>query len=258
MSSHVLGPKGFCCSSAESCEKSAMAQKTPIDFAAGQLSHLGRYYELAENGVDLRILVIAMETGRKDVNVTLEMRRQQVLNSAAAAPRSRNPHMIGVTHVLRTLNGMPIGDDPAGELIDVVPNRDSAHLFDAFAMANVRLCTSVTKGKTQSRPTRLMTKNCVRHLQETIRILQPTVCVVQGTPIPKALTPIVTRRVQVSSHLAEVTIAGVVTLMAEFSHPTAYAGLNWGRWTNMPYLENIVVPTLGQVRARLGLPILRE
>ena len=235
-----------------------MAQKTPVDFAAGQLSHLGRYFELAEDGVDLRILVIAMETGRPDVDVTLEMRRQQVLDSAAESPRARNPHMVGVTHALRVLHGGSIGDDPSGEMLACGPNFSGVHLFDAFAMANVRLCTSVKAGSTQSRPTRLMTRNCVRHLGETIRVLEPTVCVVQGTPIPKALNPIVTRRVQVVPHLAEVTIAGVDTLIAEFSHPTAYADLNWGRWTNMPYLEKVVVPTLGQARARLGLPIMRR
>jgi hypothetical protein len=41
--------------------------------------------------------------------------------------------------------------------------------------------------------------------------------------------------------------------MAEFSHPAAHAELNWGRWTNMPYLEGTVIPTLREARVRLGL-----
>lgn len=102
----------------------------------------------------------------------------------------------------------------------------------------------------------LLGKSCDRvgHLRETVRILRPTVCVVQSTRIPGVLVPIVTRRREVAPHLAEVTIGGVQTLMAEFSHPTAYADLNWGRWTNMPYLQNTVIPALREARARLGLP----
>lgn len=249
----VLGPQGFCCSSAHQCRNSALAQKEPIDFAAGQLSHVGKFYDLIEDATPVRILVIGMETGRTDHEVSLPMRRQQLLESAALIPRARNPHMIGVTHALRTLHGHLIGQDPQGEFLDVGPGGHPVHIFDAYAMANVRLCTSVKAGTTQSRPTRIMTENCLRHLEETIRILQPTVCVVQSVRIPKALAPIVTRRKQVAPYLAEVQIGGVLTLVAEFSHPTAYANLNWGRWTNMPYLDDVVVPALREARVRLGL-----
>ncbi len=230
-----------------------MAQKQPVDFAAGQLSHLGRFYDIEEDAIPLRILVIGMETGRTDQEVSLQMRRRQVLESAALTPKARNPHMIGVTHALRTLHGHHTGQDPAGELLQFEGRAHPEHIFDAYAMANVRLCTSVKEGTTQSRPTRVMTESCVRHLEATIRILEPTVCVVQSMRIPKAIAPIVASRKQVAPHLAEVEIGGVQTLMAEFSHPTAYAELNWGRWTNMPYLDNTVVPTLRQARTHLGL-----
>jgi hypothetical protein len=249
----VLGPRGFCCGSANQCRESAMAQKQPVDFATGQLSHVGKFYDIKEDAIPLRILVIGMETGRTDSEVSLQTRRRQVLDSAALMPQARNPHMIGVTHVLRTLHGKQIGLDPKGEILDLDGRVHPAHIFDAYAMANVRLCTSVKAGTTQSRPTRTMTENCVRHLEETIRILEPTVCVVQSTRIPKAMAPIVASRKQVAPHLAEVQIGGVQTLIAEFSHPTAYAELNWGRWTNMPYLDNTVVPTLLEARTRLGL-----
>ena len=243
MAEHVLGSGGFCCSTAIACRESATTRRVPVDFAEGQLSHLGEYYELNEDGIDLRILVIAMETGRLDSEVTLEVRRQQVLKRAAELPRDRNPHMVGVTHALRALHGRPIGDDLDGETLDFDSIDGAIHLFDTYAMANVRLCSSVKKDSTQSRPTAFMTRNCVGHLRETIRILQPTICVVQGKAIPD---------------LAEVTIAGVDTLMAEFSHPAAHGDMNWGRWTNMPYLQNVVVPTLQQARIRLGLAAVRN
>jgi hypothetical protein len=254
MDRHVLGPAGFCCSSATRCRTSAMAQKEPADFADGQLSHLGKFYDIEADGVPLRILIIAMETGRTDTGVTLPKRRQQILESAAETPRDRNQHMVGVTHALRTLHGRRIGDDSIGELLDFGNSHDRVHMFDAYAMANIRLCTSVKAGTTNSYPTAVMARNCVRHLKETLRILQPTVCVVQSMDIPKALAPIVTHRRAVAPHLAEVEISGVQTLMAEFSHPKAWGELNWGRWTNMPYLQSTVIPTLKEARALLGLP----
>lgn len=254
MDRHVLGPTGFCCTSATRCRTSAMARTGPVDFAAGQLSHLGKFYDIEMDGVPLRILVIAMETGRTDTGVTLPKRRQQVLKRAAEPARDRNPHMVGVTHALRTLLGRPMGDDSPGEWLDLGDGHDRVHMFDAFAMANIRLCTSVKAGTTNSRPTPVMTRNCVRHLSETIRILQPTVCVVQGTDIPRALAPIVTHRRMLTPHLAEVQISGVRTLMAEFSHPTAWGEQNWGRWSNMPYLRDTVIPTLKEARTSLGLP----
>jgi hypothetical protein len=230
-----------------------MAQTEPIDFAAGQLSHLGRFYDMEVDGVPLRILVIGMETGRTDTEVTLPMRRQQILESAALTPTERNQHMVGVTHALRTLHGRPIGDDSIDELLDFGDTHGRVHMFDAYAMANVRLCTSVKAGTKKSYPTAVMTRNCARHLKETIRILQPTVCVVQSTDIPKAMAPIVTHRRLLAPYLAEVEISGVQTLMAEFCHPTAWGELNWGRWTNMPYLQDAVIPTLNEARALLGL-----
>lgn len=254
MDHHVLRPTGFCCSSAVQCRSSAMSRSKPVTFAEGQLSHLGWYYDIESEGMPLRILVIGMETGRPDVGVTLTMRRQQILESAALPARQRNPHMIGVTHALRVLHGRTIGDDVAGEMLSLGPGHEDAHMFDAYAMANVRLCTSVRAGTMNSYPTAVMTRNCVRHLRETIRILEPTVCVVQSSAIPKMLSPIVTHRSMLSPHLAEVEIAGVRTLMAEFTHPTAWGEDNWGRWSNMPYLQNVVIPTLTAARARLGLP----
>lgn len=146
----VLGPQGFCCTSANQCWKSAVAQKEPVDFAAGQLSHVGKFYDINEDAIPLRILVIGMETGRTDREVSLQMRRRQILESAALMPKARNPHMTGVSHALRTLHGCQIGQDPKGELLDVGGSGHPVHIFDAYAMANVRLCTSVKAGTTQS------------------------------------------------------------------------------------------------------------
>jgi hypothetical protein len=49
-----------------------------VAFAAGQLSHVGAHYDLVEDDRPLRILVVAMETGRPDENVAMPRRRAQL------------------------------------------------------------------------------------------------------------------------------------------------------------------------------------
>lgn len=230
-----------------------MARTGPVDFAAGQLSHLGKFYDIEMDGV----LFASSSSRWRPVEPTPGSpfrNADSKSSSAPLSPRGSQPAHGGVTHALRTLLGRPMGDDSPGEWLDLGDGHDRVHMFDAFAMANIRLCTSVKAGTTNSRPTPVMTRNCVRHLSETIRILQPTVCVVQGTDIPRALAPIVTHRRMLTPHLAEVQISGVRTLMAEFSHPTAWGEQNWGRWSNMPYLRDTVIPTLKEARTSLGLP----
>ena len=88
------------CSNLAGCRRSALfgrddRRRDEVEFAAGQLPHVGHSYDLTENGVALRVLIIAMETGRPDERVTLERRRLQLAQSAALSMTGRNPHMQG-------------------------------------------------------------------------------------------------------------------------------------------------------------------
>ncbi|MFD6563865.1 hypothetical protein [Micromonospora profundi] len=251
MAEHVLARSGTCvCRRLGSCRESALggrrsASRPEAAFAAGQLSHVGHHYDLVLDGIPVRILVIAMETGRVRGGVTLEQRRAEVMQSAGLAFTARNPHMRGVTSALRLAVGREPGPDRAGELLHLGGAPSPVHLFDAYAMANMRLCSAMVSGTTKSLGNRTMSRHCAPHLSATIKILQPTLCIVQGVEVYKSLTAIMSGCRQITPHLAQARIAGVDTFVAAFNHPSAMRLTDhWGRLTKVPYLFETVAPTL--------------
>jgi hypothetical protein len=65
------------CPRLTSCERSALFDgsgrpRPDVAFATGLLPHVGRHYDLSEDGRPLRILIIGMETGRGDEGVDLQ------------------------------------------------------------------------------------------------------------------------------------------------------------------------------------------
>jgi hypothetical protein len=257
MAAHVLGPGGFVCTSLTDCRRSALVardgrEKPDRRFSTGQLSHVGDHYDLTEDGRPLRILVIPMETGREDEGVTLEARGLQLATSAATAFRARNPHMRGTTQALRLAVGREVGEDRRGELLDLPGAPAPVHLFDCYAMANIRLCSATVRGTSTSTGTGTMSRNCLRHLTATVGILQPTLCIIQGRRVASDLAPLIGRREPITERLERVHLAGVETLLAAFTHPSARsAGHHWGR-LNAPYLRTVVAPTIREARRVLA------
>ena len=191
-----------------------------------------------------------METGGSDGGISLENRRSQLQESAARPYSGRNPHMRGTISALRIIAGREPGSDRAGEWLDV--GNEKVHLFDTYAMANVRLCSATVKGTTESKATRTMTENCVEHLMETVRLLEPRLCIVQGISVAAALQSVGTEVERYSPNLARVRLGGQETLLANFSHPSAKrTEYHWGRLTTVPYLHEVVVPTLREARCQL-------
>ncbi|MFI7080325.1 hypothetical protein ACIBO1_23775 [Micromonospora sp. NPDC049903] len=248
---NVLAESGACvCRSLDRCRRSALrdragAARPNAAFAAGQLSHVGRHYDLRLGDRPLRILVIAMETGRPREGVSLDERHTKVMTSAATAFPSRNPHMRGVASALRLAVGRDPGPDRNGELLRLPGRLRSVHLFDAYAMANLRLCSATVAGSAKSLGNPTMSRNCLPHLSATVRILEPTLCIVQGVEVHRTLTTVMSNRRRLGSHLERARIAGVDTLVAAFTHPSAMRLTDhWGRLTSAPYLDGTVVPTL--------------
>ncbi|MFI7609527.1 hypothetical protein ACIBTV_31045 [Micromonospora sp. NPDC049366] len=258
MTEQVLGTSGQCvCRKLGSCRQSVLGRRRASQpegaFAAGQLSHVGHHYDLTLDGVAIRTLVIAMETGRAREGVTLRQRHAEVMQSASLAFTARNPHMRGVTSALRLAVGREPGPDRAGELLRLSGVRSPVHLFDTYAMANMRLCSAVVRGTSKSLGNPTMSRNCAPHMAATIQILEPTLCVVQGVEVYKALTTLMTRRRPVAPNLEQARIAGVETLVAAFTHPSAMRLTDhWGRLTSTPYLYGTVVPTMRAAHRRLA------
>lgn len=255
MDEHVFGERGFVCRYAAQCEHSAIYDRRGYlrddrSFTTGQLSHVGPHYDLAEAGRPFQTLVIAMETGGSDGGISLETRRGQVQESAGKPYSRRNAHMRGTMSALRVVAGREPGADQAGEWIDVLD--EPVHLFDAYAMANARLCSATLKGSTRSKATSTMTNNCLGHLLETVRVLEPRLCIVQGSPVATSLGQASEEIERFSPNLAGIRLGGFETLLATFTHPsTPQTAYHWGRLTTVPYLHKVVVPTLREARRQL-------
>jgi hypothetical protein len=211
--------------------------------AAGQLSHVGRHYDLMLDGVPSRIMVIAMDTGRLRESVTLDQRYAEVMESARLPFSSRNPHLKGVASALRLAVGREPGSDCEGEQLGSADLRPPIHLFDAYAMANLRLCSATVGGETRSLSNPTMSRNCLPHLAATIKILEPTLCIVQGVEVYKMLTGLMSSRRRLARHVEQTRLAGVDTLVAAFTHPSARGVQRWGGLTNS-YLREEVAPAL--------------
>jgi hypothetical protein len=183
----------------------------------------------------------------------MDARRMQVYDSASVAFNTRKPHMRGTTLALRAWFGREAWDQREDEFLRI-DGRD-VHLFDAYAMANVRLCSAVRPGSTKSKGTATMSHNCLRHLRATVEALDPQLVVLQGTRIRESVEPLIGRSEAVMPELERVELAGVSLLMASFQHPSypRWAG-NWS-WPSSPYFLTTVLPTLHRARTiGLGSP----
>jgi hypothetical protein len=256
MDEHVLastcGDGGeFRCASYEECRASA-ADRT---YYEGQLSHVGEHYDLSDGDAPLRIVVVGQEYGHPPARVGLPGRRQMILTGfgrgrsyyAGDGLPARNPHMRGTTTALRLLTGGPLGPDRAGELLDLASG-ERVHLFDAFALVNVLLCSAVRPDTTTGRSSAAMRRNCLRHFVATLRILQPTVIVLQGRDVARWTAGLFEPVERVTANVERVRYPGGEGYLCTFTHPSAHGTNRWGDRLDALYIRRELVPALGAVR----------
>jgi hypothetical protein len=261
MDGNVLGPDGFCCSYAKVCRASI---RPGHRFYEGILSHVGRHYDLVIGGKELRVVVVGQEAGHapepkfKPEHVSLEDRYRAVVDRhgtgrryyAAGPYPARNPHMRGTTSALRVLFGLGLGDSWEQEFL-LAEDGDGFHIFDAFALVNVLLCSAHPPGSSDGASTEVMRSNCLRHFRATVRILEPTVLIVQGKGVRSWLASAVEAEEHLSPTLSRTTIAGRSILAAQFSHPSARGNPPWGDRLDATYLTDVVAPTMRELVALL-------
>ena len=254
MDANVLGPAGFCCASYDACRNSI---REGDRFFEGQLSHVGHRYDLQLNQRPLRVVVVGQEyavralgRGSKQGGVTLDERYAMVHDASGlsryytdGAHRGRNPHMRGTTSALRVIFGKEPGADWDEEFIRT-PEGDHFHIFDAFALINVLLCSAGPEGRSLGRSTKLMRSNCLRHFAASMEILEPTILVLQGHGVQRWIAPVLGSMQEHTPHLGEARLAGSRTLVCRFSHPAAHPPLGWGNRLDASYLREVVEPTL--------------
>jgi hypothetical protein len=244
MSNAVLDDeKAFRCSSFRRCQESAET-KPGVKFFEGQLSHVGLHYDATVDGAPFRVLVVPLDAGHERSRVSLiERREEQVRVRIGESWGDHNQHMKGVVLALRLAFGGSAGTDSEGEWLKTAGG--PVHVFDAFAMANLTLCSAIVprgKGRRSGAPsktTATMRRNCLVHLGSTISILQPTLVIGQGAPVRDTLR----EEFDFNRRLAELvwiaSIGGARFVWVPLKHPSR----NWF-FLSSPYLHDAVIPSI--------------
>ncbi len=255
MDANVLDAAGFCCASYEACKTSI---REGDRFFEGQLSHVGHHYDLELDERPLRVVVVgqeyavrSLEPGAKQGEVTLNDRYTMIHDGSGLSRRyytdgthpARNPHMRGTTSALRVILGKGLGADWDEEFIQTSAGKPF-HIFDAFALVNVLLCSAGPEGLATGRSTKVMRSNCLRHFRASMETLEPTVMVLQGHGVQRWVAPALGTLEERTPYLSEARWSGRRTLVCRFSHPSAHRPLRWGDRLDAPYLREVVDPTL--------------
>ncbi len=262
MTKEVLAPEGFCCSNEGQCSASIRAGDR---FYKGTLSHVGKHYDLSLGGRPLRVVVVGQEDGlyspvgdRKREGVSLEERYHRIHDLSGLQYRyyadgthpARSPHMRGTTSALRILFGKGEGFDWEGEFIEAADG-ERFHVFDAFALVNLLLCSAGPPSSSRGRSTSTMRLKCLRHFTKTLEILEPTILILQGMRVQRSIAPLMTQPKKVSPYLTDAVVEGGRMLVCHFSHPSARGEQRWGDRLNAGYLCNVVKPTLLEAAAEI-------
>ena len=239
----------FVCTAYAACRDAAQTQGA--HFYKGQLSHVGRHYDLAVGGRPLRVVVTGQEYAQAVELVKLEHRYEMIHgDSGLGGFSARSAHMRGTTFALRLLLLLR-GEisDPGDEwLVPVVGDR--FHIFDAFALVNALLCSAIDPATLGGRSTREMQLNCLRHFVASLDILDPTVVVLQGQGIRNWIAPALTQVTVIGPELEEVTIGNIRTLLCTFNDTLSPRWDDgWGN-AHQPYLATVVEPALQMARRR--------
>jgi uracil-DNA glycosylase len=237
--SQILAGVDFVCSHLSECRGS----RAHHAFYDGQLSHVGRHFDLEVGGCPTRIVIVGQEYGTGETRCDLARRSSMIAASAKATFRGRNPHMKGTALTLRLLLGREPGTDADGErLLD-------GHVFDGFALVNFLLCSALKQergefdgGAGKGDSSRIMRRNCGRHFLRTLEILEPTVVVVQGQGVRRWLANAL-QLPSVGPVVEKAYIGGRTVDILTFNHPSArgYAGY---RSPDALYLRQTVAPTI--------------
>jgi hypothetical protein len=248
MRANVLNGAEFCCPHYKECRGS----RKDFPYYEGQLSHVGRHYDLEVSGRPMRIVVVGQEYGTGERRMGLGQRSKMLeKKSALVGFRGRNKHMKGTTSTLRLLLGRKLGTDAEGERLL------NGHIFDGFALVNYLLCSALEEergeyrngaGRGNSSPT--MRQNCGRHFLRTLEILEPTIIVIQGQGVRRWVAR--TLGIPLSGPVAEkVTIAGSKVDMLTFNHPSARGYDGYGSHDAL-YLRDTIVPTIRRWKASVA------
>ncbi len=156
----VPSPDNFQCLYFQECSKESLQRKMP--FYTGNWAYVGADYGKACIGnKEVGILFVAMDIGGWDISSRTFPDTQKAFREACV--NHKNPHMGGVSSIMRFL----VNDKEP----DVYSNQ--------FALTNSLKCVEGTC-KASTKPSKEMEKNCLNHLSEEIKTLDPDIIITQG------------------------------------------------------------------------------
>lgn len=245
---NLLSNGSFICGSFDECR----ASRSGFPFFEGQMSHVGKHYDLEVHGRPTRIVIVGQECGHGPKCIERSTRSKIIVaGSGKGGFRKRNPHMKGTTSLLRLLLGREPGYDEEGErLLD-------GHIFDGFALVNYLLCTALERPRSESafgggkgHSSETMRRNCASHFLRTLEILEPTVIVAQGKGV-RAWIALAARPLQLGPMKEIVEINGKQVDLLTFAHPSAGGSYGfWGNSLRSKYLRESVRPTIRSLLSR--------
>ncbi len=221
------------------------------------MSYVGANYDMRANGREWRIMIVGMERSEGPDLFDRELRSRD--HDRALAPDLKNKHMLGTKFALRLAYGREPGIDRFGDQL-LFDNGSFAHIFECYALVNLRLCSAVKKNQKtgqltkEALPAPKMYQQCARHLKATVDILQPNLVLLQTTN-PVAIESLEASMIERSvlregrneaghllSKLTLATIGRTQTLVAVLNHPS-HRSRSWWR-INDPYSAGSVRPTI--------------
>ena len=229
---------------------------------------MGRHYDLARGDAPVRVMVMGQEYGRDVQHVSLSTRHAMIAEESGRARRfqregshpARNPHMRGTTTILRAVLGAGPGADYDGEFLQV--EDQAVHLFEAFALVNVLLCSAIVTDdgakrgyRAAGRSTSVIQQNCRPHLRSALDILEPTIIAVQGGMVRRNLERAVdgVEPLHATLPLARVWWGSQSALALFLSHPAAHGAANWGMNAQQAYVTATILPMVQAARQQLGI-----
>ncbi len=264
-SRHVLRGRDFICRHCEACMQSHSGR-----FIPGQLNAPGACFDLlvsqGERSTPLRVMIVGQEVGGGEGRVSMARRKERVMSVGLERHyrregdfAGRNQHMKGVTNALRLLFDRGLGSNYEGEWI-TLSDGSRHHLFECFALVNYLLCSAISADPQarakRGESTATMRRNCNEHFRATLEILEPTVVIVEGKSFWKNVRRAFdnVQPLDERGNLYQARIGEQRTLIASLAHPSAMHPHNWGSNERMPYLLDVVAPTIERLRAELIQP----
>lgn len=248
MREYVDDGKKLVCARADTCRGSIEAGGT---FYEGQGTHVGPHYDLSEDGIDWRVMVIGMETGRGDEHVSIASRTADQDRAIRKTFNQRHPHMRGTTSALRSAFGREFGADRAGELLELADQGEVVHLMNAYALVNLRLCSATKGNGYRSAASSVLSSNCFPHLVRTIEFLEPTLCIMQGAGIYRDVAHRISTVERINANLQVARFGHHQTLLFHGNHPSAgSSSTGYGTVSASPYFLNTVEPAIREARRR--------